>query len=323
MEYTILGRTGVKVPRISLGTWSYGGAAESHGLGVGWANQIDADSRNALTAAFDSGINHWDTADVYGSGRSEKIIGSMWSDIPRQDIFLATKVGWDMGPEKHWYHPRYMRKKMEESLINLKTECVDLMYLHHCNFGEKGEFFDDALEEVRRFQEEGKTRFLGLSDWSHTKILNFIKAADPDVIQPYRNVMDDNYLSSGLKDYVEKNNLGVCFFSPLKHGLLTGKYTEVPKFEKGDFRQTIKAFKKPDLIKKMQVNKALLENHFAPHPEPVLRGLVDALLTNVSGGCVLLGQRNLKQVKSAAALGQDLSQEDAAWVGELYGKSDA
>jgi len=318
MEYIILGRTGVKVSSISLGTWSYGGANESHGRGVGWANQDDEDSRKALTAAFESGINHWDTADVYGSGRSEEIIGSMWNQISRQDIFLATKVGWDNGSHKNWYNPQYMRKKMEASLINLKTDCVDLLYLHHCNFGDNGEFFDEALEVVRRFQEEGKTKFLGLSDWYPAKILKFIETADPDVIQPYRNIMDDTYESSGLKQYVETNNLGVCFFSPLKHGLLTGKYKQVPDFEKGDFRQTIEDFKRPELIQKMQKNKVLMEAHFAQHPQPVLRGLIDALLTNVIGGCVLLGQRNLQQVTAAATLGQALTLEDAAWVRELY-----
>ena len=128
------------------------------------------------------------------------------------DIFIATKVGWDMGPYNHWYHPEHMRVNMERSLKNLKTDCVDLMYLHHCNFGKQEQYFDDAVETIRRFQAEGKTRFIGLSDWSSDKVMNFIERVDPDVIQPYRNVMDDTYASTGLKDYVEANNLGICFF---------------------------------------------------------------------------------------------------------------
>ena len=319
MEYTILGRTREKVSRISLGTWSYGGAnTVGKNQPIGWAGQEDSDSRTALQKAFSVGINHWDTADVYGDGRSEQIIGTMWDEIPRNDIFIATKVGWDMGPHNHWYHPEHMRANMERSLKNLKTDCVDLMYLHHCNFGKQEQYFDDAVETIRRFQAEGKTRFIGLSDWASDKVMNFIERVDPDVIQPYRNVMDDTYEVTGLKNYVEANNLGICFFSPIKHGLLTGKYTEPATFETGDFRKTVKDFADQKLIDKMITNKSKLEERFANHPEPVMHGLVDALLTDVPTGCVLLGQRNVEQVEAAAQLGEALSNEDGDWVNGLY-----
>ena len=62
----------------------------------------------------------------------------MWGNIPRDDIFLATKVGWDQGAYNHWYHPKHMRHNMERSLNNLNTDRVDPMYLHHCNFWQKG-----------------------------------------------------------------------------------------------------------------------------------------------------------------------------------------
>ena len=319
MEYTILGRSREKVSRISLGTWSYGGAnTVGKNQPIGWAGQEDSDSRTALQKAFSVGINHWDTADVYGDGRSEQIIGTMWDEIPRNDIFIATKVGWDMGPHNHWYHPEHMRVNMERSLKNLKTDCVDLMYLHHCNFGKQDQYFDDAVETIRRFQAEGKTRFIGLSDWSSDKVMNFIERVDPDVIQPYRNVMDDTYEVTGLKNYVEANNLGICFFSPIKHGLLTGKYKEPTTFETGDFRATVKEFTNQELIEKMQVNKEKLEEHFSDHPQPVMHGLVDALLTDVPTGCVLLGQRNVVQVEAAAQLGDALSIRESGWVKSLY-----
>jgi aryl-alcohol dehydrogenase-like predicted oxidoreductase len=319
MEYTILGRTKEKVSRISLGTWSYGGAnTVGKNQPIGWAGQEDSDSRTALQKAFSVGINHWDTADVYGDGRSEQIIGAMWDEIPRNDVFIATKVGWDMGPHNHWYHPEHMWANMERSLKNLKTDCVDLMYLHHCNFGKQEQYFDDAVETIRRFQAEGKTRFIGLSDWASDRVMNFIERVDPDVIQPYRNVMDDTYEVTGLKNYVEANNLGICFFSPIKHGLLTGKYKEPTTFETGDFRATVKEFANRELIEKIQVNKEKLEEHFSDHPQPVMHGLVDALLTDVPTGCVLLGQRNVVQVEAAAQLGEALSMRESGWVKSLY-----
>jgi aryl-alcohol dehydrogenase-like predicted oxidoreductase len=110
----------------------------------------------------------------------------------------------------------------------------------------------------------------------------------------------------------------VCFFSPIKHGLLTGKYTEPATFGAGDFRANVDDFTKINVIKKMQENKILLEERFSDHPHPVMRGIIDALLTDASSGCVLLGQRNADQVNAAATLGRTLSDDDTNWVKNLY-----
>jgi len=318
MEYITLGKTQSSVSKISLGTWSYGGAATSGEQSVGWADQDDTDSKKALLKAHALGINHWDTADVYGDGRSEKIIGNMWNDISRHEIFLATKVGWDIGPDEYWYSPTHMMTNMERSLNNLKTECVDLMYLHHCNFGKNGEYFDDAMEVLLKFQEDGKTKFIGLSDWSDEKIMRYIYKMKPDVVQPYRNVMDNSYESSGLKDYIDTNNVGVCFFSPIKHGLLTGKYKSPPKFKEGDYRRNVEAFNSQEIIDRLLENKSKLESKFHNHLQPVMHGLIAPLLQDAPTGCVLLGQRNEDQVLSASELGESISKEDARWVKKLY-----
>lgn len=319
MKQITFGRTNTKISTISLGTWSYGGGNVSGGRSVGWADQSDADSRAALIQAWKSGINHWDTADVYGNGRSEKIIGNVWDVVPRNDIFLATKVGWNMGGFDHYYHPKMIREHINSSLKNLQTDVVDLYYFHHCNF-DSNTIFEDALDLFHHFQEEGKIRFIGLSDWDSVKIMKYIDRVNPDVIQPYRNVMDDPYQSSGLKDWVEKNNAGIAFFSPIKNGLLTGKYSEPPVFKDGDFRKNVADFQDQDLLKKLQTNKQKLEEKFSGHPQPVLHGLLGALLTDAPSGCVLLGQRNVAQVSAAAELGEPLSENNAAWIKNLYKK---
>ncbi|MFQ6613660.1 MAG: aldo/keto reductase [Fidelibacterota bacterium] len=318
MNSIILGRTRARVSAVSLGTWSYGGENKAGGQAVGWAGQRDDDSRKALIQAWENGINHWDTADVYGNGRSETVIGSVWDTVPREEIFLATKVGWDKGGYEYYYHPEMIRKHVEQSLKNLRTETVDLYYLHHCNFGNHGEVLEAAVETLRQFRDEGKIRFIGLSDWFSEKIMRFIETVDPDVVQPYRNVMDDTYAASGLKQWVEDHRLGVCFFSPLKHGLLTGKYREPQVFPDGDFRQGVAEFQDAALLKKIRANRSALEKRFSDHPFPVLHGLVDALLTDVPTGCVLLGQRHPRQVAAAASLGSPLTSEEAAWVQSLF-----
>ena len=318
MRKIILGRTNTTVSAISLGTWAFGGENKIGKKSIGWANQSDRDSRSVLIKAWEKNINHWDTADVYGEGHSERIIGSMWEDIPRNSIFLATKVGWDMGPFSHWYHPKHMKKKIVESLTNLKTDYIDLLYLHHCNFGKQDEYFDDAVEVLKSFQSQGKIRFIGLSDWSNERIVKYLDACNPDVIQPYRNIMDNTYEESGLKNIVNKNNLGVCFFSPLKHGLLTGKYKTTAVFKDGDHRSGIKDFQNKNKIKKIMLNCEKLEKKFLHYENPIMHGIVNALFFDSPTGCVLLGQRNIKQVETASSLGEILSEEDTNWVKSLY-----
>ena len=319
MKKIILGRTNQKVSIISLGAWSHGKQNANRGSDVGWSNQTDQDSKNALLKSYSLGLNHWDTADVYGEGHSEKIIGSTWNEVPRKEIFLATKVGWDKGSFKHWYDPKYMKLKMEQSLKNLKTECVDLLYLHHCNFGKNDEYLDGAVEQISRFRDEGKTRFIGLSDWSSKRIMKFINHVNPDVIQPLYNVNDIQYELSGLKSYVKLNNLGVCFFSPIKHGILTGKYNTVPDFPKGDFRKNVKEFKDIDFIKKMKLNREKIEARFPNiETEAIMHALLGAILYDNPTGCALLGQRNENQAISASKLGKEMSKEDAIWVLSLY-----
>ena len=318
MRKVTLGRTNVSVSAISLGTWSYGGSNKIGKISIGWSNQDDNDSKAALIKSWEKEINHWDTADVYGEGRSEKIIGSMWKTIPRTSIFLATKVGWDKGPYPYWYHPKHIKNKIETSLKNLNTNCIDLMYLHHCNFGKKGEYFDDAMNILKIFKDQGKIRFIGLSDWSNKRILQYLDRCNPDIIQPYRNIMDNDYEISGLKKAVIKNNIGVCFFSPLKHGLLTGKYKNIPKFKDGDHRSRIKEFYDPEIIQKILDNCKKLEKKFSKHKNPIMYGVINSLFFDSPTGCVLLGQRNSNQVNIASSLGEVLSKDETNWVKSLY-----
>ena len=318
MRKITLGRTNQTVSAISLGTWSFGGANMSGKIPVGWADQSETESKSVLKRSWEVGINHWDTADVYGDGKSESIIGEMWTEVPRNDIFLATKLGWDRGPYPEWFNPKHMIKNFERSLKNLKSDFVDLIYLHHCNFGKNDEHFDDALNTLLKFKQEGRVKFIGLSDWSSKRIMKYIKECNPDVVQPYRNVQDDDYQSSGLKDYINKNNLGVCFFSPIKHGLLTGKYDTPPTFEVGDHRNNIKGFKAQEVLDKMKKNKRLLDSYFSEFQNPVLHGIIGALFNDSPTGCVLLGQRNIPQVDIASSLGEKLSRKDSDWVKSIY-----
>jgi aryl-alcohol dehydrogenase-like predicted oxidoreductase len=312
------GRTGAQVPVVSLGTWGHGGPNISEGASVGWSGNDDRLAKEALIAAYRHGITHWDTADAYGNGHAEQLIGEVFSEVPRDKIFLASKFGWVKGPSKHFYDPNFMRSQCQRSLRLMRTDHLDLYYFHHCDFGPNDEYFDDALAMMRTLQREGKTRFVGLSDWNSSKIMRFIARVDPDVVQPYRNLIDDDYESSGLKRWVDDHDLGVAFFSPLKHGLLLGKYDRPQQFPEGDFRRGIPEFNDPAFIARMQRARDAMSTRFKSQREPVLHAVIGALLAGNPTATVLLGQRNPKQVEAAAAIGEALSAEDAAWVRSVY-----
>jgi aryl-alcohol dehydrogenase-like predicted oxidoreductase len=319
MQTIRFGRTNATVPTISLGTWGHGGPNTNEGVSVGWSGHDDNAAKEALIEAHRKGITHWDTADAYGGGRSEKLIGDVFGVVPRKDIFLATKFGWIKGPHKHFYDAGFMRAQCDASLRNLKTDVIDLYYFHHCDFGPDDRYFDDALATMRKLREEGKIRFVGLSDWDSNKIMRFIERVDPDVVQPYRNLIDDEYESSGLKAWVDAHDCGVAFFSPIKHGLLLGKYDAPQSFPEGDFRSNIPQFGDRAFIERMKEARDAMTRKFSGHQEPVLHAVLGALLAGNPAATVLLGQRNKKQVDAAAAAGGSaLSVEDAAWVRSVY-----
>ena len=310
------GRTNVHVPAISLGTWGHGGPrVTSQGVSVGWKGHDDTLAKEALVAAYRAGITHWDTADVYGDGHAEQLIGEIWNEVPRNEIFLATKVGWDYGPMNDPYDPQYMRKKFEQSLRNLRTDVIDLYYFHHCDFRDN---FEPALEVMHHLRDEGKIRFIGLSDWDASKIMQYIARVDPDVVQPYRNVVDDDYESSGLKAWVDAHDLGVAFFSPLKHGLLLGKYDAPKNYGEGDFRSNVADFRDPAAIERYKRASAAMRSKFSDRVEPVLHAVTGALLAGNPAACVLLGQRNPRQVAAVSSAGDALSREDVEWVRRMY-----
>ena len=318
MKRIRFGRTGQDVSAVALGTWGHGGPNEVGGASVGWSGHDDTQAVEAIYRAFEAGIDHWDTADVYGNGHAETLIGKVFDDIDRSKVFLATKVGYDYGGHEHAYDPRLIRDRLERSLENLQTDFVDLYYFHHCDFGPGDRQLDRALEEMRHLQQRGLFRYLGLSDWSASNIMRVIDRIRPDVVQPYRNVIDDDYAASGLKRYVDEHDLGVAFFSPLKHGLLLGKYEEATSFPAGDFRRGIPEFSDQKAIDRMRSAASAMRERFRDHREPVLHALVGALLADSPTGSVLLGQRNPRHVEAAATLGAALSLEDAEWVRSRY-----
>ena len=318
MKTVRFGRTNVQVSTLGLGTWAMGGPRVVNNRPVGWWGSEDETSLRALVRAAEVGITHWDSADVYGDGHAETLVGQVWSQIERDDIFLASKVGWDPGDYDHYYHPEQIRKQLERSLKNLRTDRVDLYYLHHCDFGPGDEYLDDAMEAILRFRDEGKIRFVGLSDYKLDNIRTYVKRVDPDAIQCYRNVVDDAYAESGLKSWVDEHDLGVVFFSPLKHSLLLGLYEGPVTFGEGDHRNALQDFRDLGLLSRLRACRKEIEERFPDHEQATLHALLGALLEDSSTASALLGLHRPEYVEEASRVGEALSAEDAAWVRKIY-----
>ncbi|OQX51276.1 MAG: aldo/keto reductase [Candidatus Aminicenantes bacterium 4484_214] len=224
MEYRFLGKTGIKVSKLCLGTMTFGGDAD------------EKESEAMFNYCREQGINFFDTADVYTQGRSEEILGRLIKDC-REEVIVATKVYFPTSEDVNarGSSRRHIFLSVEGSLRRLKTDFIDLLYLHR---------FDDftALEETLRALDDlvrqGKVMYIGASNfaaWQVEKSLglqglhNWVSFV---CLQPMYNLVK-RQAEVEILPMAQAENLAVCPYSPLGGGLLTGKYTTSTKPQKG------------------------------------------------------------------------------------------
>jgi aryl-alcohol dehydrogenase-like predicted oxidoreductase len=247
MKYRNLGNTGLQVSEIGLGTWQIGGAFTFGGQQIGWSGMDDATSREILKTAFDSGINFFDTADVYGRGHSEELIGAFIADLGtahRQELVLSSKVGNRELESGEWvkdFSPEWIRESVEGSLKRLQTDVIDVYHLHSpgSNFDYSAEIVN-TLESIRR---AGKIRFYGVSlippgrGQSPTEqgmdVINSGRCCD--FFQLVYNILEREVEVTLMSECAERN-LGVIVRVPLQSGFLSGKYNAETRFPKDDVR---------------------------------------------------------------------------------------
>ncbi len=228
MNQRILGRTNLSVSEIGFGCWAIGGS--------GYGPTDDAASLDALDQAWERGVNFFDTADTYGHGYSEKLLGRFLKGKPREEIVVATKAGWDFyhGGSRKNFEADYLRFACEQSLKRLQLETIDLYQLHNPHVELiKNKILLDPLEELRQ---EGKIRFIGVS--IHTEADAFAAMADArvDALQLIVNLLDQKMIGRVLKE-AQSKRIGVIAREPLACGLLTGKYHPEHVFDREDHRR--------------------------------------------------------------------------------------
>lgn len=236
MQYRKFGNTDLLVSEVGFGAWAIGGGAMIGDTAIGWGKADDATSKKAISAAIDAGISFFDTADIYGIGHSETVLGEAL--IHHRDVIVATKVG-NVARDEQFntdYSKDYIVSACEKSLIRLRRDTIDYYQLHTAklNHLEKGE----CIEAMQTLQQEGKIRYWGLS----------LNTFDPGPEAQYcmKNNLGNgfqlvlnliNHKSLQLMKESAAQGYGVIARMPLQFGLLTGKFTPHSTFEKNDHRQ--------------------------------------------------------------------------------------
>ena len=224
MHYRRLGKSGLKVSEISLGSW------------VTFGNQVDQKlAIDLIRAAYEQGINYFDNADVYAEGKSEILMGNAIKDIPRETLVISSKVFWPTftGPNGRGLSRKHIMESVNASLKRLGLDYLDLYFCHRFDP-------DTPIEEVVRTMtiliEQGKILYWGTSEWEASQIATAYGVArqygliPPTMEQPQYNMFHHKRVEETIMPLVPELGFGITTWSPLYHGVLTGKYNEgVPK----------------------------------------------------------------------------------------------
>jgi aryl-alcohol dehydrogenase-like predicted oxidoreductase len=302
MKLRNLGATNIKISPIIMGTWQAGKDM--------WVGIDDTESTKAIKAAYDAGITTFDTAEVYGSGHSEKIVGNALHDV-RDMVVIATKVF-----SNHLEYKQVINA-CHGSLKNLNTDYIDLYQIHWPpgSFGSKNVPLEETMRAMTDLKAQGKIRALGVSNFSRSQLEEAAKYGRIDSLQPPYSLFWRKVETDALP-YCLKNNITLLAYSSMAQGLLTGKFGPGHTFAKGDHRFRNKLFQ-PENYERVQ--KALEKLRPIANTNDITLGQL-ALVWIISqpGICAIAGARNSEQaVQNAEAGNVYLSDDDLSAINEI------
>ncbi|MEO2075289.1 MAG: aldo/keto reductase [Bacillus sp. (in: firmicutes)] len=247
MRYSKIHKTELNVSEICFGTWPISG----HGMGK--ANEEDA--KQTIYRAIDLGVNFFDTADMYGFGYAEELLGKTLGSN-RHDMVIATKVGleWDnTGNLRNNLTAEYVIRACEDSLKRLQVDQIDLYQLH---WPDPDTQMSETMEALSLLVESGKVRFVGVSNFS---IEQMVEASQylPIITNQVEYSLLDRNIEKEIIPFAMNEGMSILPYKVLGRGILTGKLKEVPRFEKGDWRSEEEIFQKDRLLRTLELVEKL------------------------------------------------------------------
>lgn len=229
MRYRLLGSTGLRVSEVGFGTWGLGGASQG---AVAYGATRDEDSIAAVRKALELGVNFFDTADFYGFGHSEAVLGQALRGA-RDKALIATKAGLVDASGAQDFSPVYLRRALQASLKRLGTDYVDLLQLHSPPLDA---LRPEVLESLKSLQSEGLIRACGISVRSPDDGIAAVEKLGFRCVQANFNLVDQRVIENGLLERCAAAGAGVIARTPLCFGFLTGRYAAATQFDPHDHR---------------------------------------------------------------------------------------
>ncbi|MCZ6678198.1 MAG: aldo/keto reductase [Candidatus Poribacteria bacterium] len=226
MEYRSFGQTEMQVSPIGFGCWEMGG---------GYGSIEEGEVIAAIHRAIDLGINCFDTAEAYGMGRSERLLAKALG-ARRKDVIVVTKFGINYKndrPKGRDSRPSMVHAAIERSLKALDTDYVDVYIVH---WPDRATPFDETLQALEEVVQQGKVRYVGLSNFTPDEIKRCMKSRRVDVLQYGCNLFDRR-MAKWIFPYAHEHGIGVMTYGSLAYGLLSGAFTEETTFEEEDWRR--------------------------------------------------------------------------------------
>ncbi len=294
-----LGRSGLEVSPICYGSWQLSPKY--------WGEIPAAQAVEAVRRAFEVGVNFYDTADAYGDGLAEEVMGEALAPLPRDQVVLATKLYWHFYPDGR-RHPdlsgKYVIEECENSLRRLKMDYIDLYQLH--SFDPLTPL-DETTEAMEKLRKEGKIRCYGVSNFTVEQMRLAGRCGDYSTAQPKYSLLD-RQIESDVLPYCAAEDIGVLVFSPLSHGLLTGKYDGTETFT--DLREN-----NPRFTGQRFKDLAAAVRSLAPIAEKydlsIVQLVLAATLAHPAIHCAIAGIKTAAQIEEVAgAMGKTIDRED-------------
>lgn len=301
MELLTLGKSDIRISPVIMGTWQAGKDM--------WSGIEDRETVRAIKTAVDAGITTFDTAEAYGNGHSERIVGEALKSA-RGRVVIATKVF-----PNHYQYDQVLNA-CHKSLINLDTDYIDLYQLHwpSGSFKTKQVPIEDTMKAMNKLKDQGKIRSIGVSNFSAKEIEEASKYGRIDSLQPPYSLFWRQVEKTEIP-YCLENGITILAYSSMAQGILTGKFGSRPNFEKGDHRSTNRLFKPENYDR---VLKALgMLQQIADKYEITLGQLALAWVISRKGVCAIAGARSEEQVRqNAHAMAVTLTEDDLNQVDE-------